>query len=117
MEAIGSGSFLFVSSLSVLEVEITHDFGYKAAKAAVIAHTMKLAIMQTPRGARVNAIAPGSIVFPGSDWSTVKRDRPVIDESVRAAIPWGHLTTPDEVADAAIVMASAEDGSMSRRSI
>jgi hypothetical protein len=55
MEASGGGSILFVSSSSGLEADPSPDFGYTAAKAALIAHAKKLAVMHAPRGIRVNA--------------------------------------------------------------
>ncbi|MCL7974307.1 MAG: SDR family oxidoreductase [marine benthic group bacterium] len=106
MEASGGGSILFVSSISGLEADPSPDFGYTAAKAALIAHAKKLAVMHAPRGIRVNAIAPGSIEFPGGIWSMVKQNQPELYESARASIPWGRLGTPDEVADVAVFLLS-----------
>jgi 3-oxoacyl-[acyl-carrier protein] reductase len=71
MAEAGGGSILFVSSISGLEADPAPDFGYTAAKAALIAHAKKLAIMHAPRRIRVNAIAPGSTDFPGGIWSDV----------------------------------------------
>ena len=106
MEASGGGAILFVSSISGLEADPSPDFGYTAAKAALIAHAKKLAVMHAPRGIRVNAIAPGSIEFPGGIWSMVKQNQPELYESARASIPWGRLGTPDEVADVAVFLLS-----------
>jgi 3-oxoacyl-[acyl-carrier protein] reductase len=100
------GSILFVSSISGLEVDPAPDFGYTAAKAALIAHAKKLAVMHAPQGIRVNAIAPGSTEFPGGIWSTIREDQPDLYESVRASIPWGRLGTPEEVADLAVFLVS-----------
>ena len=106
MEEAGGGSILFVSSISGLEVDPSPDFGYTAAKAALIAHAKKLAVMQAPRGIRVNAIAPGSIDFPGGIWSMVEQQQPEMYEGVRASIPWGRFGTPEEVADVAVFLVS-----------
>ncbi|MDX1396451.1 MAG: SDR family NAD(P)-dependent oxidoreductase [Gemmatimonadota bacterium] len=106
MAEAGGGSILFVSSISGLEADPSADYGYTGAKAALIAHAKKLAVMEAPRGIRVNAIAPGSIEFPGGVWSQVKEGRPDIYESVRASIPWGRLGTPEEVADVAVFLVS-----------
>ncbi|MEJ2502167.1 MAG: SDR family NAD(P)-dependent oxidoreductase, partial [Gemmatimonadota bacterium] len=59
MEADGGGAILFVSSISGLEADPSPDYGYTAAKAALIAHAKKLGVMYAPRGIRVNAVAPG----------------------------------------------------------
>ena len=76
------------------------------AKAALIAHAKKLAIMHAPSRIRVNAIAPGSTEFPGGIWSTIKEHQPEVYESVRASIPWGRLGTPAEVANLAVFLVS-----------
>jgi 3-oxoacyl-[acyl-carrier protein] reductase len=81
-------------------------FGYAAVKAALIAYAKKLAVMHAPRGIRVNAIAPGSIDFPGGGWAMVREQNPEMYESVRASIPWGRLGTVEEVADAAVFLVS-----------
>lgn len=106
MEEAGGGSILFVASTSGLEADPGPSFGYTAAKAALIAHAKKLAVMHGARGIRANAIAPGSIDFPGGIWSMVKEHQPDFYESVRAGIPWGRLGTPEEVADVAVFLVS-----------
>jgi 3-oxoacyl-[acyl-carrier protein] reductase len=106
MEEAGGGSILFVSSTSGLEADPSPDFGYTGAKAALIAHAKKLAVMHAPRGIRVNAIAPGSIYFPGGVWARVEEEQPAVFESVRASIPWGRLGTPEEVANVAVFLVS-----------
>ena len=106
MEEAGGGSILFVSSISGLEADPSPAFGYTAAKAALIAHAKKLAVMSASRGIRVNAIAPGSIDFPGGIWSMIKADQPEVYDSVRASIPWGRLGTPEEVAAVAVFLVS-----------
>lgn len=106
MEESGGGSILFVSSTSGLEADPSPDFGYTAAKAALIAHAKKLGVMNAPRGIRVNAIAPGSVDFPGGIWSKIREEQPEVYESVRSSIPWGRLGTPEEIADVAVFLVS-----------
>ena len=106
MEESGGGAILFVSSISGLEADPSPDFAYTAAKAALIAHAKKLAVMHASRGIRVNAIAPGSIDFPGGVWSAVKEEMPEVYEGVRTSIPWGRLGSPQEVADVAVFLVS-----------
>lgn len=102
----GGGNILFISSVSGLEIDPSPDYGYTAAKAALIAHAKKLAVMLAPQGIRVNAIAPGSTEFPGGIWANVKDEQPQLYEGVRASIPWGRLGTPEEVADVAVFLVS-----------
>lgn len=110
MAEADGGSILFVSSVSGLEADPSPDFGYTAAKAALIAHAKKLAVMHAPRRIRVNAIAPGSIDFPGGIWSKVREHEPEVYESIRASIPWGRMGTPEEVADVAVFLVSPRAG-------
>lgn len=84
MVEAGGGSILFVSSALGLGADPKPDYGDAAAKAALIAHAEKRAIMHAPRGVRVTAIAPGSILSPGGVWATVKEQQPAVYESVRA---------------------------------
>lgn len=100
------GSILFVSSISGFDASPMPDYGYTTAKAALLAYAKKLAILHAPRGIRVNAVAPGSIEFPGGLWATVREGKPDLYAAVRASIPAGRLGTPEEVADAAVYLVS-----------
>lgn len=110
MVEAGGGSILFVSSVSGLEVDPAPDYGYTAAKAALIAHAKKLAVMRAPEGIRVNAIAPGSTEFPGGVWAMIKEHQPEMYDGVRASIPRGRLGTPEEIADVAVFLVSPRAG-------
>jgi len=110
MAEAGGGSILLVSSISGLEADPAPDFGYTAAKAALIAHAKKLALMHAAQGIRVNAIAPGSTYFPGGVWSRVKEHQPEMYEAVRGSIPSGRLGTPEEVANVAVFLVSPRAG-------
>ena len=59
-------------------------------------------------GIRVNTVAPGSIVFPGSGWYKRRAADPVgIAAFVEREIPFGRFGTPEEVADAVVYLSSA----------
>ncbi len=106
MADAGGGSILLVSSTSGLECDPMPDFGYTAAKAALISYAKKLAVLHAPQGIRANAIAPGSIEFAGGVWAAIKEGQPEIYEMARSSIPAGRLGTPEEVADVAVFVAS-----------
>ena len=59
-----------------------------------------------PKGIRVNAIAPGSIEFPGGAWASRKASDDPLYQRTLDRIPWGRLGTPDEVAMVALFLAS-----------
>jgi 3-oxoacyl-[acyl-carrier protein] reductase len=107
MAEAGGGSILLVSSTSGLECDPMPDFGYTAAKAALISYAKKLAVLHAPQGIRANAIAPGSIEFEGGVWAAIKEAQPEIYEMARTSIPAGRLGTPEEVADVAVFLCSA----------
>lgn len=75
---------------------------YCASKAGVVMFTKVLAMELAPHGINVNCIAPGLI--------TVERDvSQVSDEYVRTlvgTIPWGRAGTPEDIARAALFLAS-----------
>src|SRR6056297_467639 len=102
----GAGSIILISSVSGLECDPVPNYGYAAAKAALIAYAKKLGVMHAQQGVRANAIAPGSIEFPGGVWANTKEDQPEFYEMVRSSIPAGRLGTPEEVADVAVFLAS-----------
>jgi len=69
-------------------------------------YTTSQAQALAPRRIRVNAIAPGSIEFPGGLWDQCHKDEPARYAEVLAKIPFGRYGTPEEVAHAALFLAS-----------
>jgi 3-oxoacyl-[acyl-carrier protein] reductase len=55
---------------------------------------------------RVNAIAPGSIEFPGGLWEDRKTSDPELYQRVFKGIPWGRFGAPEEIASVALFLAS-----------
>lgn len=102
----GGGTILLVSSISGLEATPVPDFAYTSAKAALIAYAKKLAVMHAAKGLRVNAIAPGSVDFPGGFWDGVRHGDPALYQAVRMSVPAGRMGTPEEIADVAAFLAS-----------
>jgi 3-oxoacyl-[acyl-carrier protein] reductase len=73
---------------------------YNVAKAAELSLAKALARDLAPEGIRVNAVAPGSISFPGGSWERRQRADPEgIADFVRREIPGGRFGRPEEVAD------------------
>ena len=65
----GAGALLFISSIAGLGALGT-PLTYGTAKAAMNHLAKELARIVGPKGVRVNAIAPGNIIFPGGEWET-----------------------------------------------
>lgn len=79
---------------------------YAAVKALVINYTASQAAMLAVDGIRVNAVAPGSIEFPGGSWEKRRTEDPALYNRILAGIPFGRLGAPDEVADVVMFLAS-----------
>ena len=62
--------------------------------------------MLASRKIRVNAIAPGSIEFPGGMWEKRKTSDPKLYDAILRSIPWARLGTPEEVANVALFLCS-----------
>ncbi|HET7267534.1 MAG TPA: SDR family oxidoreductase [Oleiagrimonas sp.] len=79
---------------------------YAAMKAALSQYTTSQALVLAKHGIRVNAIAPGSIEFPGGVWDVVRKDHPTHYANTLAKIPFGRYGAPEDVADVALFLAS-----------
>jgi 3-oxoacyl-[acyl-carrier protein] reductase len=100
----GGGSILHISSISGLEPSATVPYG--AVKATLQHHALSLAKSLARKNIRVNAVAPGSIEFPGGSWEAISKANPKMYEAVRRGIPFGRLGVPEEVADVVVFLAS-----------
>jgi 3-oxoacyl-[acyl-carrier protein] reductase len=105
IEKAGGGAILNISSISAYRAS-TRTAPYAAVKAAVINYTMSQALALASKKIRVNAIAPGSIEFPGGMWERRKTSDPKLYNTVLRSIPWGRLGAPEEVANAALFLCS-----------
>jgi 3-oxoacyl-[acyl-carrier protein] reductase len=105
MEKAGGGAILNISSISGYRAS-ARTAPYAAVKAAIINYTSSQALMLAPKKIRVNAIAPGSIEFPGGMWEERKTSNPKLYGAILRSIPWGRLGTPEEVANAALFLCS-----------
>lgn len=101
----GGGAILNISSISGYRAS-ARTAPYAAVKAALINYTMSQALALASKKIRVNAIAPGSIEFPGGTWENRKTADPKLYDAVLRSIPWGRLGTPEEVANAAVFLCS-----------
>jgi 3-oxoacyl-[acyl-carrier protein] reductase len=106
MRAAGGGAMVFVASISGTRPQPRAQ--YAAAKAAEIHLAASLARELGPDGIRVNALSPGSILFPGGGWDNRRRnDTEAFEAWVRDEFPLGRLGRAEEVADVACFLLSA----------
>jgi 3-oxoacyl-[acyl-carrier protein] reductase len=96
---------LMVSSISGSRPQLRAQ--YAAAKAAESHAAAALGRELGPRGIRVNAISPGSILVPGGSWDRRRKDDPTaFAEWIADELPFGRLGTPQEVADVVAFLVS-----------
>lgn len=84
----------------------TAEHGYGAMKAALLAFTKNAAVTFGPEGMRVNAVAPGAILFDDGWWDGVRSRDPDAFARTLANIPRGQMGAPEEVADVVCFLAS-----------
>ena len=79
---------------------------YSAAKAGIVNLTRSLAVRYGPFGVRVNAIAPGTLRTPA--WEERRQKDPDVFDRVAKWYPLGRIGEPEDVAGAALFLASDE---------
>jgi len=102
LAAAGGGAIVFIASVNGLG-----HFGnpaYSAAKAGLLAYTRALAVENGRQGIRANAICPGSVRTPA--WDHRLEAAPTLLDEVNKHYPLGRIVTPEEVANAALFLAS-----------
>lgn len=104
MLARGRGCIINVASQRALKGAV-QSAPYSAAKAAIIGFTRALAWEATPRGVRVNAIAPGPI-----DTDLVRQQSPEAQEAFKRSLPAGRFGVPEEIAATALLLAGPYGG-------
>jgi NAD(P)-dependent dehydrogenase (short-subunit alcohol dehydrogenase family) len=101
MLTAGSGSIISISSISGRRGAPRRAL-YAATKAALDGMTRSLAMEYGPRGIRANAVAPGVVE---TDMWPVLADPDIAAEVLRH-IPTRRASTPEEVADTVVFLAS-----------
>ena len=102
----GDRAIVCVSSicgLAALGAPVT----YSAAKAALNATVRGLARPLAQHGIRINAVAPGNILFDGGTWARkLTENKPAVDDMLTREVPLRRLGTTDEIADITAFLAS-----------
>jgi len=98
LRAAGGGAVVIVSSITGMRP--APRTAYAAAKAAEIQLAATAAQELAPHRIRVNAVSPGSIMFPGGSWDTFRQQNPEDFERFQSTqFPHRRLGHVSEVAD------------------
>jgi len=100
------GAIVCLSSIAGLAA-LGAPVAYATAKAALNAAVKNLARPLAQEGLRINAIAPGNILFAGGTWDRkLAEDRAGVEAMLAREVALGRLGTPEEIADLAVFLAS-----------
>ncbi|HYM93739.1 MAG TPA: SDR family oxidoreductase [Chitinophagaceae bacterium] len=107
MKKKGSGSIINISSMAS-QYGIPKVIAYTASKSAIEGMTRAMAVELSPKGIRVNCIAPG---FIATDMSAkaLNNDKER-KQKVMSRTPLGYLGDPADIANAALYLANGEAG-------
>ena len=105
LEKSAAAAIVVIATTAALE-EFFGVRPYASVKAALVNHTSILATNLAPKGIRANTVSPGTVYFEDGTWGRRKREAP---EAFRMALernPMGRMGRPEEVANAAVFLAS-----------
>jgi 3-oxoacyl-[acyl-carrier protein] reductase len=103
----GGASIVNLSSLAGRKGGHAGSLVYSTAKGAILTFTRSLASEVGPHGIRVNALAPGLIL--GTSFHSTHTTKQSVDATI-TGIPLGRAGTAEDVARAAVYLASEYDG-------
>ena len=109
LAASGAAAIVLISSVSGREVDMFAE-PYGVLKAALSNYGKTLSARHAAQGIRVNTVSPGNVYFADGVWGEIERGQPETFAACLAANPMGRMATPQEVARAAVFLASPAAG-------
>ena len=103
-ERSGDAAIVIIASAFAAEVHMAPAYG--AMKASLIHFAKSIARQEAPRHIRANAISPGTVYFKGGIWNTIEQHMPELFQVVQQGNPMGRMATPQDIANAAVFLAS-----------
>ena len=105
LEKSDAGSIVIISSVSGVEIDFAGG-PYGAFKAALIHYAKTLACQLAGQGIRCNSVSPGNTYFEGGVWQNIESNMPDLFEKALSLNKTGRMATAEEVAAAAVFLAS-----------
>ena len=105
LEKSKAAGIVTISSVSGREIDFAAG-PYGAFKAALIHYTQGLAYQLACRNIRANSVSPGNTYFKGGVWEQIEHGNPELFKTALALNPTGRMGTPQEMANAAVFLAS-----------
>jgi NAD(P)-dependent dehydrogenase (short-subunit alcohol dehydrogenase family) len=100
-----AAAIVIISSVSGREIDFAAG-PYGAFKAALIHYAQGLAFNLAPKGIRANTVSPGNTYFAGGVWEKIEHGMPDLFARALALNPTGRMGRPEEMAKAAVFLAS-----------
>lgn len=105
------GSIVCISSICGVEVIPGAPVTYSVAKAALNAYVKGISRPLGREGIRINAIAPGNILFDGSVWQRkLAESEDAVNQMLDRDVSLAKLGTPEDVAGLVCYLASSQSG-------
>lgn len=101
-----SGDAAIVAIGSTAAVNASEPSSYGAVKAALIYYIRGVAKQNASKHVRANVVSPGMVYFKGGVWNRVEQRAPEYFKNSLARNPMGRMATPQDIARAAVFLAS-----------
>ena len=105
LERSDAASIVTIASVSGREIDFAAG-PYGTFKAAIIHYTQGLAFQLAAKGIRANSLSPGNTYFAGGVWENIEQNVPELFAQAMALNPTGRMAKPEEIARAAVFLAS-----------
>jgi 3-oxoacyl-[acyl-carrier protein] reductase len=100
------GAIIFINSIAGVESSPAPS-AYSSAKAALLNYMKNLSRQVAADGIRVNAVAPGNILFDGGSWAShLEARREEVLRYIASEVPMQRFGKPEEIADVVAFLAS-----------
>ncbi len=102
-----SGVITCVSSICAQKMIEGAPLTYASSKAALERYVINSSFYFAKKNIRINAVAPGNVIFPGSVWEKKSLEDPnKINEMLRQKVPLNKFVTTEDISEAVAFLSS-----------